>query len=229
MRLGGWTLGRSRRTARAAGADFEMCVADTMAYLLRDEYVSRAFTKGKNDTGDIDGVRHNGKPVVVECKNEASVSLGSWWGEAVREAGNAGTVLCVVAHKRKGVRWDNVGGKKIGVYHWVTAPLSMMVDGFGVDVGEVVRVKPERGQGVLDAVARCVDGGARFVCHTRNRFKDDPWVTMTVNEFCHVLCHDVTSYDAAVFLIGDEVLWTGNDEQWAFIVEKMSQLKNEGK
>jgi len=105
----------------------------------------------------------------------------------------------------------------------------MMVDGFGVDVGEVVRVKPERGQGMLDAVARCVDGGARFVCHTRNRFKDDPWVTMTVNEFCHVLCHDVTSYDAAVFLIGDEVLWTGNDEQWAFIVEKMSQLKNEGK
>lgn len=60
---------RNRKSAKDAGARFESAVAAYLASALNDERIERRVKHGKNDTGDIAGVRMHGKRVVIECKN----------------------------------------------------------------------------------------------------------------------------------------------------------------
>lgn len=94
---------RSNASARKAGQQFERSIAN----YLRDELDDRIDIRpknGKNDRGDIGGVRTpRGARVVLELKNHATMSLGSWLNEAETERGNDDAALGIVVHKRRGI------------------------------------------------------------------------------------------------------------------------------
>jgi hypothetical protein len=94
---------RSNASARKAGQQFERSIAN----YLRDELDDRIDIRpknGKNDRGDIGGVRTpRGARVVLECKNHATMSLGSWLNEAEAERGNDDADFGFVIHKRRGI------------------------------------------------------------------------------------------------------------------------------
>jgi hypothetical protein len=92
---------RSRRSAKAAGGKFERDVADHLAAHV-DDRIDRRVKTGAKDRGDIASLRVHGKRVVIECKNAAKVSLGSWYGEAEIERDNDDALVGLVAHKRHG-------------------------------------------------------------------------------------------------------------------------------
>lgn len=94
-------MGRSMRSAKAAGAKFERDVADYLAEHV-DDRIDRRVKTGAKDRGDIGGVRLHGQRVVLECKNVASMALPQWTREAQVEAGNDGALVGVVVHKRHG-------------------------------------------------------------------------------------------------------------------------------
>jgi hypothetical protein len=94
-------MGRSRASAKKAGSDFERQVADYLAEHV-DDRIDRRVKTGNKDRGDIAGVRHMGERVVIECKNVATMSLGTWVAEAEVERGNDDAVAGLVAHKRRG-------------------------------------------------------------------------------------------------------------------------------
>lgn len=96
-------MSRNRRSAKAAGARFERAVADYLAEELDDDRIDRAPKAGAKDKGDIAGVRMGEHKIVVECKDVARMDLPKWTREAQVEAGNAGALVGVVAHKRHGV------------------------------------------------------------------------------------------------------------------------------
>lgn len=91
---------RSRATARKAGTTFERLIADYLAEHV-DDRIDRRVKTGSKDRGDIAGVRtFRGKRAVIECKDVATLSLGSWYGEAETEMGNDDAQVAMVAHKR---------------------------------------------------------------------------------------------------------------------------------
>lgn len=94
---------RSNASARKAGQQFERSIAN----YLRDELDDRIDIRpknGKNDRGDIGGVRTpHGARIVLELKNHATMSLGSWLNEAETERGNDDAALGIVIHKRRGI------------------------------------------------------------------------------------------------------------------------------
>jgi|SRR5690554_2351488 len=94
-------MGRSRASAKAAGSTFERSNADYLAKHV-NEYIDRRVKSGANDKGDIGGVRAHGQRVVVECKNEATMKLGTWVVEAEKERLNDEAIAAMVIHKRKG-------------------------------------------------------------------------------------------------------------------------------
>lgn len=94
--------GRSRASAKQAGARFERVVADYLATEV-DDRIDRRVKAGANDRGDIAGIRWYGHRIVIECKDVARTDLSGWIREAVTEAGNDDAVMGVVAHKRRGV------------------------------------------------------------------------------------------------------------------------------
>lgn len=94
-------MARSRASAKAAGSTFERSNADYMAKHV-NEYIDRRVKSGANDKGDIGGVRAHGQRVVVECKNEATMKLGTWVAEAEKERLNDEAIAAMVIHKRKG-------------------------------------------------------------------------------------------------------------------------------
>lgn len=93
---------RNRRSAKAAGATFERTTADYLnAYV--DNRIDRRVKTGAKDKGDIGGVRAVlGGRVVLECKDVAALSLGTWVAEADIERGNDDAVAGFVVHKRRG-------------------------------------------------------------------------------------------------------------------------------
>lgn len=94
---------RSRRSAKNAGARFERKQADWLAERLDDDRIDRRVKNGKNDRGDIGGVRTiRGGRVVIECKDTARLDLPGWLREAEIEAGNDDAVIAAVMHKRRG-------------------------------------------------------------------------------------------------------------------------------
>lgn len=97
-------MGRSLKSAKAAGSRFERLIADYLAEALNDDRIDRRVKTGAKDCGDIAGVRaYGGQRVVVECKDTAKVSLPQWVREAQIEADNDDALVGVVVHKRHGV------------------------------------------------------------------------------------------------------------------------------
>lgn len=94
-------MARSRASAKAAGAWFERQTADYLA-LHVDDRIDRRVKTGAKDKGDIANVRHMGQKVVIECKNTAKVTLGTWASEAEVERINDSALAGVIAHKRHG-------------------------------------------------------------------------------------------------------------------------------
>jgi hypothetical protein len=92
---------RTSASAKKAGSSFERQVADYLA-LTVDDRIDRRVKNGTKDRGDIGGVRINGRRVVLECKNTAKASLGTWANEAEIERGNDDALAGVVIHKRHG-------------------------------------------------------------------------------------------------------------------------------
>lgn len=93
---------RSRASARAAGSRFERVVAD----YLRDhvsEWIDRRVKTGAADKGDLANVRTpTGARVVIEAKDVATLSLGTWVAEAEAERVNDDAQVAVVVAKRRG-------------------------------------------------------------------------------------------------------------------------------
>src|SRR5881394_3832699 len=92
---------RSRASAKQAGSRFERQIADALAAAVDDRIDRRAKT-GSKDCGDIGGVRLNGKRIVIECKDVATLALPAWTREARLEAGNDDALCGLVVHKRRG-------------------------------------------------------------------------------------------------------------------------------
>lgn len=92
---------RSRASAKKAGSSFERSTADYLAANI-DDRIDRRVKSGAKDRGDIGGVRHMGGRVVLECKNTAKTSLGTWATEAEIERGNDDALAGVIVHKRVG-------------------------------------------------------------------------------------------------------------------------------
>ena len=98
-------MGRSRRSAKQAGASFERLMADYFAWALSDDRIDRRVKTGAKDRGDIAGLRMRGKRVVVECKDYGGRHrLPEWLDEAETERGNDDAEYGIVAWKRLGVR-----------------------------------------------------------------------------------------------------------------------------
>lgn len=94
-------MARSRASAKKAGTAFERAIADCLRDHVDDRIDRRAKT-GSKDRGDIGGLRAMGQRVVVEAKDCAKVSLGTWIGEAEIERGNDDAAAGIVVHKRRG-------------------------------------------------------------------------------------------------------------------------------
>jgi hypothetical protein len=107
-------MSRSRSSAKQAGTEFEKDFAEFAARRLGDDRIERRARNGKNDRGDITGIRTvTGERVVVECKDVAKLSLGTWVREAEVEKGNDDATVAVVAHKRRGYGPKKFGGTYI--------------------------------------------------------------------------------------------------------------------
>lgn len=98
-------MGRTRRSAKQAGASFERLMADYFALALDDDRIDRRVKTGAKDRGDIAGLRMRGKRVVVECKDYGGRHrLPQWIKEAETERENDDAEYGVVVWKRLGVR-----------------------------------------------------------------------------------------------------------------------------
>lgn len=93
---------RTNRSARAAGTRHETAIANYLAEALDDDRIERRAHSGARDRGDIGGIRHRGRRVVIEAKNTTRTNLAGWIGEAHREAGNDDAAIGVVVAKRHG-------------------------------------------------------------------------------------------------------------------------------
>jgi hypothetical protein len=94
-------MARSRASAKKAGTSFERAIADTLARLV-DDRIDRRVKTGTKDRGDIAGLRHMGRRVVVEVKNVVRLNLAGWTAEAEVERGNDDALAGLVVHKRHG-------------------------------------------------------------------------------------------------------------------------------
>ena len=94
-------MGRSRAAAKAAGSRMERETADALAKHV-DDRIDRKVKTGAKDKGDIGGLRAHGQRVVIECKDVATMSLGTWVTEAEVERINDEALAGLVVHKRRG-------------------------------------------------------------------------------------------------------------------------------
>ena len=95
-------MGRSRASAKQAGASFEKLVADYLADQI-DDRIERRRLAGKNDRGDIGGLRVHGQRVVLECKDYGGrIEAGPWIKEAEVERINDSALAGIVIAKRRG-------------------------------------------------------------------------------------------------------------------------------
>lgn len=120
-------MSRNRASAKKAGSGFERLIADYLAAHV-DDRIDRRVRNGAKDRGDIAGVRAHGNRVVVEAKNCATISLGTWAGEAEIERLNDDAVAGVVVHKRH--------GKAAAGEQWITCT----VDDF---IGLLTGIRPD--------------------------------------------------------------------------------------
>ncbi|WP_432679193.1 hypothetical protein ACRAJ3_09855 [Rhodococcus pyridinivorans] len=95
-------MSRTRKSAKAAGRVFE---SDIVGYLAKyiDDRIERRRLNGKNDRGDVTGLKVHGLRTVIECKNYGGqFQVGPWLGEAATARGNDDADIALVAAKRRG-------------------------------------------------------------------------------------------------------------------------------
>lgn len=93
---------RSRASAKAAGQKFESDIVDYLAEHV-DDRIERRRLNGKNDRGDVTGLKVHGSRVTIECKNYGGRFLvGPWLNEAEIARGNDDADITLVAAKRRG-------------------------------------------------------------------------------------------------------------------------------
>ena len=97
------------RNART-GAAFEQQFCNYASRRLGDDRIERRVKNGKNDRGDVSGMRIWGKRTVVECKCCKKTELAEWLKEAETERGNDDAEFGIVVHKRRGCGEKNFGG-----------------------------------------------------------------------------------------------------------------------
>lgn len=91
------------------GNAFAQDVADYLADVLGDDRIERRVNRGRNDRGDISGVRIRGFRTAIECKNCKTLELSTWVEEAEVERANDDAEFGLVVHKRKGKGSKNFG------------------------------------------------------------------------------------------------------------------------
>ena len=88
------------------GTAFESAVVKYLQAVSNDEEgtIRREVLHGKTDEGDIKGLKVNGKPAILECKNYSNYAghLSDWLEQALTEAGNADADYAFVVFKRRG-------------------------------------------------------------------------------------------------------------------------------
>ena len=94
-------MSRSRASAKDAGRKFNADIARALHDHI-DDVIEVRNRNGSKDRGDIAGLRHLGRRVVVECKNWTTMQLAQWAHEAEIERGHDDALVGVVAHKRHG-------------------------------------------------------------------------------------------------------------------------------
>lgn len=97
---------RNHRSAKAAGTRTESLVAAYLRLHVDDCIERRAKTGGK-DRGDLSGFRHLGQRIVVEVKDTARWTPGTWITEAeierLNDQAGVGMVMCKrVGHGQPG-------------------------------------------------------------------------------------------------------------------------------
>ena len=97
---------RSRASAKAAGSRFEQVIASWLAKRLGSDFIERRAKNGRNDRGDLSGIKTiRGGRVVAELKDYGgSLQPSTWLKEAEVEARNDDAPIGVVIAKRKGTR-----------------------------------------------------------------------------------------------------------------------------
>lgn len=96
-------MARSRRSAKDAGQKFERLIADHLRVALDNEFIDIRPKNGRNDRGDVGGVRHYQQSIVIEAKDYGGViHAGPWVEEASVERGNDDGLAGVVVIKRRG-------------------------------------------------------------------------------------------------------------------------------
>lgn len=93
---------RNRRSARQAGTRTERMVADYLNHQLGTDTIDRRVKTGAKDRGDITGLKHWGRRLVVEIKDCAKTDLPGWTNQAHLEAGNDDALMGFVVAKRRG-------------------------------------------------------------------------------------------------------------------------------
>lgn len=111
-------MGRTRASAKKAGASFERQIANYLAEIV-DDRIDRRVKTGSKDKGDIAGVRHAGQRLVIECKNTTRIALADWANQAEIERANDDALAGIIIHKRH--------GKTAPESQWVTMTLGELV------------------------------------------------------------------------------------------------------
>ena len=94
------TRTRNHKSAKDAGTRFETLIATYLAQHVAD-HNERRTRNGQNDRGDISGLRHMARRVVVEVKNHGGKILaGPWLGEVEIERCNDDAGVGIVVAKR---------------------------------------------------------------------------------------------------------------------------------
>lgn len=103
-------MARNRATAKKAGTVAERLVTERMNTGLGTDTIERRRLSGKEDRGDLAGVRlPDGRRVAVEVKNTSKAAIGPWLKEAEVERVNDGAAVGLVVAKRVGVGETRVG------------------------------------------------------------------------------------------------------------------------
>ena len=111
------------------GATFEQQWCDYAARRLGDDGIERRAKNGKNDRGDVAGLRIRGKRAVIECKCCNRLELSAWLKEADVERGNDDAEFGIVAHKRRGCGEKSFGGNYVTMD--TDTFLAIIAGGFG--------------------------------------------------------------------------------------------------
>lgn len=94
---------------KAKGTSFETLILKYVRPVFSKAY--RPATKGKYDTGDINGITNGNRQIVIQCKNQKAFKLSEWLNDSVEQASQeeVAPALPILVIKRPGVGEKNAG------------------------------------------------------------------------------------------------------------------------